>query len=62
MMEEEGIVLVIIALSHFFFVSLFGRFPFFPLIRLETSHLKELEKLNKAFDSGIKSIQKVFGW
>jgi hypothetical protein len=24
--------------------------------------LKELEKLNKTFDSGIKSIQKVFGW
>ena len=24
--------------------------------------IQELEKLNKAFDSGIKSIQKVFGW
>ena len=59
----EGIVLVINSIISFFLLSFYlERFPFFPLIRLETSHLKEFEKLNKAFDSGIQSIQKVFGW
>ena len=59
----EGLVLVINSIISFFLLSFYlERFPFFPLIRLETSHLKELEKLNEAFDSDIKSIQRVLGW